>query len=100
MTRRSYRRDDTTTVPAVIRCRSGERYVVLTYPCCRCTMWVDLAQLAYYQPGGDRAALVMRCGRRYDHRTLPGRVGCDWPWMITIHPADDGVTPASLTWTA
>ena len=79
--------------------RAGIRYAVLTYPCCGCRTWVDVALLAYHWQVPDRP-LIMRCGRRYDHRKLPGRVGCDWPWTITITPADDGDSPASFTWTA
>ncbi|WP_199434524.1 hypothetical protein [Qaidamihabitans albus] len=59
----------------------------------------DVALLAYHALVPDRP-LVMRCGRRYAHRKLPGPVGCDWPWTITIPLADDGTTPASFTWTA
>ncbi|WP_134666100.1 MULTISPECIES: hypothetical protein [unclassified Amycolatopsis] len=99
MTRRTCRRGDTTTEPAVLLRRNRIRYAVLTYPCCGCRTWVDVALLAYHWLVPDRP-LKMRCGRRYDNRKLPGRVGCDWEWTITITPADDGDTPATFTWTA
>ncbi|WP_216211118.1 hypothetical protein [Amycolatopsis aidingensis] len=67
------------------------RYAVFTSSCCGARTWVDVALLVYHWLVPERP-LVMRCGRRYDHRKLPGRVGCDWPGTITIVPDDDGTT--------
>ncbi len=97
--RRNYRRGDSTTVSTVIRDRCGIRYVVLTSPCCGAHTWVDAARLAYDRKVSNRP-VIMRCGRRYDYRKLPGHVGCDWPWTVTVTPADDGTTPDTVTWTA
>lgn len=100
MTRRTYRRGEVTTGPAVIRHRAGTRYAVFTSPCCGARTWVDVALLAYHWLVPERP-LVMRCGlRRYDHRKLPTHRGCDWAWTITIIPDDDRTTPATITWTA